>query len=456
MLAPLLALALTAAPPKLAVLPVAPGEGIPATTAAAITEALSGEVRRRAGAEVVTQREIAAVLTLERQKAMLGCTTDSCMAELGGALGCDRLVSGDLAKLGESFLLHLRLVETARARVVAQSDRRLRGGTIDDVLDALPGMVAELFPGAAPAKAPAPAPPPAPAAGEKAEKPGKPGGFWGPVAGVLDSATGAAARLSDKLSAGARAPGRQAPGRHTAEEPADVPQPDRLRMVAWSDGEGHVLVTEPFVMEAPLWWGDLRRLHRVRVRGGGQEGTSAMSRNFWEPRVTRGAEAELAVRDGKATLTCGDKTIPLQPVPPGEVARRLEAAAFLEPRWRRIPHALARDDEGTWWYVDGARGPDGGPVKGKPDYRLHTGRKGKLAEVPLVDALDDDGFLFITEVGRLEVKPAGRDGREAAWLVGKERRPLTWLEPSDQGRLIYGALGVYAGEALGTPCDGRL
>ena len=129
MLASLLALALTAAPPKLAVLPVAPGEGIPATTAAAITEALSGEVRRRSGAEVVTQREISAVLTLERQKAMLGCTTDSCMAELGGALGCDRLVSGDLARLGESFLLHLRLVETARARVVAQSDRRLRGGT---------------------------------------------------------------------------------------------------------------------------------------------------------------------------------------------------------------------------------------------------------------------------------------------------------------------------------------
>ncbi len=235
-----------------------------------------------------------------------------------------------------------------------------------------------------------------------------------------------------------------------------MPAADRLRLSAWSDGDGHVLVTEPFVMDAPLWWGDLQRLHRVRVRGGGQEGTAAMSRNFWEPRVTRGAEAEFAVRDGKATLTCGEKTIPLEPVAPAEVARRLKGATFLEPRWRRLPHALARDDEGTYWYVDGARGPDGGPVKGKPGYRLHTGRKGKLVEVPLVDALDDDGFLFVTEAGRLEVKRAGRDGREAAWLTGKERKPLTWLEPSDQSPLIYGALGVYAGEALGTPCDGRL
>lgn len=468
MLAPLLALALLA-PPKLAVLPVAAGEGIPATTAAAITEALSGEVRRRSGAEVVTQREIAAVLTLERQKAMLGCTSDACVAELGGALGCDRLVSGDLAKLGESFLLHLRLVETARARVVAQADRRLRGGTIDDVLDALPGMVGELFqPAPVKAAAPAAAPAPAAAAAPSAEapsplaappvepaRPAKAGGFWGPVAGVLDSAGSAASRLSDKLSAGAREPGKVV-RRNAAEVPVDVPPRERLRMVAWSDGEGHVLVTEPFVMDAPLWWGEPGKLFRLRVRGGGQEGSVAMSRNFWEPRVTRGAEAEVAVRDGKATLTCGENTWPLHLVPPRDAARRLKGAAFMEPRWRRIPHALARDDEGTYWYVDGARGADGAAVKGKPDYRLFMGRKGKLAEVALVDALDDAGLLLVTEAGRLEVKPEGRDGRAAAWLTGTGRKPLTWLEPSDQGALIYGALGVYAGEALGTPCDGRL
>lgn len=412
MLAPLLAVALAAAP-KLAVLPVAAGEGIPASTAAALTEALTGEVRRRAGMEVVTQREIAAVLTLERQKAMLGCTSDACVAELGGALGCDRLVSGDLARLGESFLLHLRVVETARARVAAQSDRRLRGGTIDDVLDALPAMVAELFPGGGAA----PAPRPAVAAAAAAAPPPRPGGV---------------------------------------DEPAEVPARDRQRLAAWADGAGHVLVTEPFVMEAPLWWGDQQRLHRVRVRGGGQEGTVAMSRNFWEPRVNRGAEAEFAVRDGKATLTCGARTIPLTPVARRSALKRLEAATFLEPRWRRIPHALARDDEGTYWYVDGARGADGAAVAGKPDYRLFTGRKGRLAEVALLDALDDGGLLLVTDAGRLEVKPQGRDGRAAAWLTGSARKPLTWLEPSDHGALIYGDLGVYRGEPLGTPCDGRL
>jgi hypothetical protein len=428
MLAPLLVLALSAVP-KLAVLPVAAGEGVPPSTAAALSEALSGEVRRRSGAEVVTQREIAAVLSLERQKAMLGCSSDACVAELGGALGCDRLVTGDLARLGESFLLHLRLVETGRARVLAQSDRRLRGGTIDDVLDALPAMVADLFPAAptasgaarpgpatvaAPVVAAAPAPPP-----DAAAPPGKLPPPW-------------------------------------AEEPASVPQSERQRLAAWSDGAGHLLVTEPFVMDAPLWWGDDRKLFRLRVRGGGQDGTVAMSRNFWDPRVRRGSQAELDVRDGQATLTCGDKTFSLRLLPLAELSRRLQRTAFLEPRWRRIPHALARDDEGTYFYVDGARGADGAATKATPDYRLYVGRKGRLARQELEDALDDAGLLLVTAAGRLEVKREGRDGTAAAWLTANGRRPLTWLEPAEQGALIYGGLGVYPGESLGTPCDGRL
>ena len=39
------------------------------------------------------------MLSLERQKRMLGCGTDSCMAELGGALGVGRLVTGDVPGL---------------------------------------------------------------------------------------------------------------------------------------------------------------------------------------------------------------------------------------------------------------------------------------------------------------------------------------------------------------------
>lgn len=418
MLAPLLALAVAAAP-RVAVLPVTAGEGVPPSTAAALADAVAGEVRRSAGVEVITQREIAAVLTLDRQKQMLGCQSDACMAELGGALGCERLVAGDLARLGESWLFSLKLVETGKARVAAQADRRLRGGTIDDVLDQLPAMVRELFPNA-PRNAPV----------------------------VPFPATGAAGGL---VLATSPAPASW------AEEPVEVASADRSRLAGWADEAGHLIVTVPFTgMDAPFFWGDGQRLFRLRVRGGGQEGSVAFDRAFWDPRARVPSESVLEVRGNRGMLTCGERTIALRYLPPGELAGKITGARFFAPRWRRIPQVLARDSEGTYFYVDGARGADGASLRGKPGYQLYVGRKGRLARLELEDTLTDGaGQLFITPGGRLEVKRTPAGAVEVAWLTAGGRLPLTWLEPADHGPLIHGELGVYGSQPLGTPCDGR-
>ncbi len=422
MLAPLLALAL-AATSRIAVLPVPAGEGVPAGTAAAIAEAVAGEIRRNAGFEVITHREISAILTLERQQEMLGCQTSTCMAELGGALGCDRLVVGDLARLGESWLFSLRLVEVGKARVAARADRRLRGGTIDDVLDQLPAMVSELLARAAkatPARRPAVSPPPA--------------------------------RTPDLGLATTAAP---VPW---VEEHVEVDAGVRSRLVGYADEAGRLIVTVPFSgMEAPFFWGDGNRLFQLRLLGGGQEGKVGFDRTFWDPRARLPAEASLEVRDGRARLTCGERSIPLRTIPSKELAPLIKGSRFLAPRWRRIPLALARDDGGTYYYVDGARGADGAAVPARPGYQLYVGRKGKLARLELAETLTDvGGQLFISPAGRLQVKRSGTGTVEAAWLVGKARTPLTWLEPSDHGRLIHSELGVYGEQPFGTPCDGRL
>jgi TolB-like protein len=417
MLAQVLAAAL-AASPKLAVLPVLAGEGIPPSTASAITEALTGEVRRRAGGEVISQREISAILSLERQREMLGCATDACMAELGGALGCDRLVTGDLARLGESLLVHLRLVEARRVRVVVQADRRLRGGTIDDVLDALPAMVQELFPGG-------PAPVGAAAAPER-----PPGG---------------------EVSA----PARPAP-RPWVEEPVALGAGERQRLSAWADADGRLVVADPHGnLDDLVFAGDDRKLFRLRLHGSASNGPTSSS-VFWEPRVRRGAESELEWRGGQATLTCGERRVELRPLSPEETTRLLAGVTFHAPRWRRIPRALARDDDGTFYYVDAARRADGREDLDRPDLRLWIGRKGKLVHRELQDTLPSaGGYLLVSVAGRLDVRRE-RGEMGATWIDGTGRRPLTWLEPAASAQLIYGELGVYAGERLGTPCDGSL
>ena len=52
------------------------------------------------GLRVTTRAEILAVVGLERQKQLLGCSEDatSCLTELAGALGVEAIVTGSVAK----------------------------------------------------------------------------------------------------------------------------------------------------------------------------------------------------------------------------------------------------------------------------------------------------------------------------------------------------------------------
>ena len=434
-------------PSKLAVLQVVNGEGVPTSTAAAITEAVVAEVRKQSRAEVITQREIASILSLEKQKAMMGCETDACMAELGGALGADRLVAGDMAKLGESFLLHLRVVDVKKVRVAVQADRRLRGGTIDDVLDVLPAMVKELFPAAPP-----PAPPPAQAA---APQPAP--AFPLPVPALAVAPPPPDAGAPPAPGAGPAAPpvtsaalGKKIAGGWTEEEEKLV-RDVRDRLWVLTDDDGLVIALVPFEgIDAPVYAGDGEKLFRQRIISGGREGNLASTRAFWEPRARSGSEAMLTVRGGRATLTCGGRTIPLRVVGPGGTRRVLAEAKFYAPPFRRIPHLLARDDQGSYFLVDAARAPWSGRPADKQELRLRYGRKGALAPVELTDTVSDPGGLvLVAGAGRLVAR-----GGNVEWIGGAGRTPLTPVDLRDAGPFVYGELGAYGGK-LGTVCDGK-
>lgn len=66
------------------------------------------------GVEVLTSSEIAALLGLERQRQLLGCTDEqgSCLAEMANALGTDGLVRGSLGKFGKAYQLDLKVLSS--------------------------------------------------------------------------------------------------------------------------------------------------------------------------------------------------------------------------------------------------------------------------------------------------------------------------------------------------------
>jgi len=131
----MLALALGAAaphPPKIAVLDVEDTSGVEAARAKMLTQVLSGELPKMGRFQVVTTSEIRSMIGFEKQKQLLGCKEDSCLAELGGALGVDYLVTTQLAKFGSRYRLDLRLLDARKSRAAASEGEFIAGN--DDAL----------------------------------------------------------------------------------------------------------------------------------------------------------------------------------------------------------------------------------------------------------------------------------------------------------------------------------
>jgi TolB-like protein len=406
-----LTLVFASATPRIAVLPLEAGEGVSAPTARAVTEAVVAEVRKRPGTALLTPDEVQSLLAVERQRAVLGCGDSACAGQVGSALGADQLLAGSVARLGQSWLVHLKLLDTRSAGQVVQATRRLKDRGIDDVLDVLPAMVAELFGPQGAATAPAVPAAPAPS-------------------------TAAAASSSG------------------GEDTAFSPRPPRLTLL--TDGSGSYVAVAPYgSTETPLFAGDAKRLYAQRVIGSSATGDTAFDYVFWDPRVRDGWQRSLSFKDEKYALQCGQKAVAYRAVPPAEAKRVLAGAQLLRPRWRRQVHALARDDAGTYYLVDAPRETEGVPTPSADDgviYRLFVGPKGKLRELALNDAVSDSaGTLLLTPEGALQFSA---DGAKATWKAAGATTALTPV-PLDESAaaLAYGKQGPYRDDPLRTACD---
>lgn len=116
--------------------------------ARSLSEQILTELTRSQHVEAVGQSDLASVLGLERQKQLLGCTDEStsCLAEISAALGAPWLVSGSLARLGNSVRIDLKLIRTKDGAAIYRDGR----STDDEgqVFKLLASMVRDLVEGA--------------------------------------------------------------------------------------------------------------------------------------------------------------------------------------------------------------------------------------------------------------------------------------------------------------------
>jgi TolB-like protein len=169
---------------KIAVMEVKNVQGVPDGTATILTDIVVSEVARY-GIEVVSKSDIAAIVGFEKEKTLLGCSDDSnCLAEIGGALGVDYMLTGQVGQIGSRFRLSLILVDVKKGKVAARAadfcdknEDALANASVQRVREIIAivqaGQAGAEKPAivAVPKAAPPPPPPPSPVAKAAAASP---------------------------------------------------------------------------------------------------------------------------------------------------------------------------------------------------------------------------------------------------------------------------------------------
>jgi hypothetical protein len=255
-----------------------------------------------------------------------------------------------------------------------------------------------------------------------------------------------ASRAAHAKPAQKKPPGDVLPPQEPSEPALDVATV-KDKLVVLHDGKKHYLALVPFAESWDhVYYGDGKTFHQQRIAGYGASGKESFDLTFWEPRVKARWMASIDFKGGKYTVQCDTRKTELTPLPETEAAVIIGAASFHKPLWRHRAFALARDDRGTYFYVDRQREPED-----SLNFRLFSGPRGSLKPLKMVNVVSDsEGQIFSTKTGDLRLV---LDRKEAAWVKGKARTTLVPLPIEDNAQLIYTDLGAYVGQRLGTPCD---
>jgi len=270
------------------------------------------------------------------------------------------------------------------------------------------------------------------------------------------------------LSAAALAPGRLA-----AEEPppwgkgeSSGEQAALEKTAVCTDGKAHYVVIAPHERQLrQLYYGDGKTLTRVPLPPWVLTGE-----NFFEPRFFartknssfRGLDMRSFASvdydgDKKAcSVSCGERKTDLQILDADAKKTVLLKAAYAPSPQTRIPHRLARDTDGRYFYIDRGNTPET-----EKSFRLFVGQKGRMKLQKMTNVVaDSEGEIFATKSGSLRYVTDRK--LPPIWIEKGKKTTLIAVpiegandagEPVNNYQLIYNELGVYLGQRLGNPCD---
>ncbi len=118
-----------------------------AELATMLTDIIAVEARKVDGFEVIGMSDIEAALGYEQKKMLVGCDDVSCMAEIGGALGVRIILASKVGRVGDTYVLTMRLIDTQDVKVVASTYDTVEGkpdALIAKIRNTVPGLMLQL------------------------------------------------------------------------------------------------------------------------------------------------------------------------------------------------------------------------------------------------------------------------------------------------------------------------
>jgi hypothetical protein len=91
---------------------------------------------------------VSAQLEIERKKQMLGCAEDeSCLVEIAGAFGAERLLAGSVTLLDQTYLISIKMIDVRRGRSVTRTGDTLKAPSQTELIDGVRRAVFEALTG---------------------------------------------------------------------------------------------------------------------------------------------------------------------------------------------------------------------------------------------------------------------------------------------------------------------
>lgn len=114
-----------------------------AKLASPLTRLVTAELAKDPRLEILAREDVTALLGIERQRQLLGCSDSSCLSELGSILEAQWVVSGAVNPIGSGYVITAQLLDSTQARVLNRAVLRLKSA--DEITAQAGGLARELL-----------------------------------------------------------------------------------------------------------------------------------------------------------------------------------------------------------------------------------------------------------------------------------------------------------------------